>query len=187
MQPLLAAGGDEHPETPADGLVRGMWIGTFHALARRLLLTHRREAGFPDGFTVIDSDDQLRMIKRLAKDLGIDDSRWPARKCQWAINSWKEEGLRPDNIEPGRDARSRDLLELYGAYQSACERGAMVDFAELLLRAHELWLKNPELLAHYRNPLPQCSGRRIPGLQFDSVRLDSRPCRRSGPGNRGGR
>jgi len=148
---LLSAGMGENPGAGADGLIRGMWIGTFHAIARRLLLSHRREAGFPDGFTVIDSDDQLRMIKRLAKDLNVNDARWPARKCQRAINSWKEEGLRPDNIEPGRDARSRELLDLYGAYHSACERGAMVDFAELLLRAHELWLNNPDLLAHYRN------------------------------------
>jgi len=148
---LLSAGMGENPGAAADGLIRGMWIGTFHAIARRLLLSHRREAGFPDGFTVIDSDDQLRMIKRLAKDLNVNDARWPARKCQRAINSWKEEGLRPDNIEPGRDARSRELLDLYAAYHSACERGAMVDFAELLLRAHELWLNNPDLLAHYRN------------------------------------
>ena len=148
---LLAAGLRENPDSATDGLVRSMWIGTFHATARRLLLSHRREAGFPDGFTVIDSDDQLRMIKRLARELNIDDTRWPARKCQWAINNWKEEGLRPDNIEPGQDARSRELLELYSAYHSACERGAMVDFAELLLRAHELWLNNPDLLAHYRN------------------------------------
>ncbi len=150
---LLSAGmgEDAGPSAATGGLARGMWIGTFHATARRLLLSHRREAGFPDGFTVIDSDDQLRMIKRLAKDLQINDTRWPARKCQWAINSWKEEGLRPDNIEPGQDTRSRELLDLYSAYHSACERGAMVDFAELLLRAHELWLNNPDLLAHYRN------------------------------------
>ena len=128
-----------------------MWIGTFHALANRLLMTHRREAGFPDGFTIIDSADQLRMIKRLARELHVSETRWPAQKCQWAINSWKEEGSRPDNIQPGLDARSRDLLPLYEAYQSACERGGMVDFAELLLRAHELWLKHPQLLEHYRN------------------------------------
>ncbi|MCY3565487.1 MAG: UvrD-helicase domain-containing protein, partial [Gammaproteobacteria bacterium] len=151
VQALLAAGLGNNGNEVAAGLLRGMWIGTFHALARRLLMTHRQEAGFPDGFTVIDSDDQLRMIKRLARDMHIDESRWPARRCQWAINSWKEEGLRPDNIEPGHDARSRNVLELYGAYHDACERGGMVDFAELLLRAHELWLNNPQLLEHYRN------------------------------------
>ena len=151
VQALLAAGLGNNGNEVAAGHLRGMWIGTFHALARRLLMTHRQEAGFPDGFTVIDSDDQLRMIKRLARDMHIDESRWPARRCQWAINSWKEEGLRPDNIEPGHDARSRNVLELYGAYHDACERGGMVDFAELLLRAHELWLNNPQLLEHYRN------------------------------------
>lgn len=150
---LLAASMGERGEGVSSGLIRGMWIGTFHALARRLLLTHRQEAGFPDGFTVIDSDDQFRLIERLARDMNIDDSRWPPRKCQWAINSWKDEGLRPDNIEPGQDARSRDLLELYRAYHGACERGGMVDFAELLLRAHELWLNNPQLLAHYQSRL----------------------------------
>ena len=151
VEALLAAGLGGGGQEQAAGLVRGMWIGTFHALARRLLMTHQQEAGFPGGFTVIDSDDQLRMIKRLARDMHIDDSRWPARRCQWAINSWKEEGLRPDNIEPGQDARSRNVLELYAAYHDACERGGMVDFAELLLRAHELWLNNPQLLAHYQN------------------------------------
>ena len=150
VEALLAASLRERGEA-SGGLVRGMWIGTFHALARRLLLAHRQEAGFPNGFTVINSDDQLRMVRRLARDMNIDESRWPARRCQWAINSWKEEGLRPGNIEPGQDARSRDLLELYSAYHSACERGGMVDFAELLLRAHELWLNNPQLLAHYQN------------------------------------
>ncbi len=148
---LLEAGLGEKSGATAAGIVRGMWMGTFHALARRLLMTHRREAGFPDGFTIIDSDDQLRMIKRLAKEMGIDEARWPARRCQSAINNWKEEGLRPDNIEPGRDPRSRELLELYGAYHAACERGSMVDFAELLLRAHELWLNHPQLLQHYQN------------------------------------
>ncbi len=150
VETLLAKGLDDGGRAAA-GLSRGMWIGTFHALARRLLTMHRREAGFPDGFTVIDSDDQLRMIKRLSREAHIDESRWPARKCQSVINSWKEEGLRPDNIEPEQDARSRNLLALYETYQSACERGGMVDFAELLLRAHELWLKHPQLLAHYRN------------------------------------
>ena len=151
VEALLAAGLGENGENVAAGLLRGMWIGTFHALARRLLMMHQREAGFSDGFTIIDSDDQLRMIKRLAREMHIDEARWPARRCQWAINSWKEEGLRPNNIEAGQDERSRNVLELYEAYQSACERGGMADFAELLLRAHELWLNNPSLLAHYRN------------------------------------
>jgi len=150
-QPSRQESPDSGSDTVAGGLVRGMWIGTFHALARRLLLAHRREAGFPDGFTVIDSDDQLRMVKRISRDMKIDDARWPPRRCQWAINAWKEEGLRPGNIEPGQDGRPRELLELYETYQNSCERGAMVDFAELLLRAHELWLNHPGLLAHYQN------------------------------------
>ncbi len=148
---LLAMGHGEHPMEESGSLVGRMWIGTFHALARRLLLSHKQEAGFPEGFTVIDSDDQLRMIKRLSRDLNVNETSWPARTCQGVINAWKEEGRRPDGIEPGESKPSRELLPLYEAYQSACDRGAMVDFAELLLRAHELWLKNPQLLAHYRN------------------------------------
>ncbi|MCB1666130.1 MAG: DNA helicase II [Pseudomonadales bacterium] len=128
----------------------GMWVGTFHGLAHRLLRMHWREANLPENFHILDSDDQLRLIKRLCKNLGLDEERWPPRQCQWYINSQKDEGLRAAHIEHFGDDYSRRMIELYAAYEDACQRGGMVDFGEILLRAHELWLNNPQLLEHYQ-------------------------------------
>ncbi len=130
--------------------VSHLWIGTFHGLAHRLLRRHWREAGLPQNFQIIDSDDQLRLIKRLLKNLEIDDSRWVPREIQWFINAQKDEGLRPKHLDDEGDPNRRQMISLYEAYEEVCERGGLVDFAELLLRAHELWRDNPELLAHYR-------------------------------------
>jgi len=128
----------------------GMWVGTFHGLAHRLLRSHWQEAGLAEDFQILDSDDQLRLIKRVIRSLDIDEERWPARQCQWYINGQKDEGLRADNIEHFDDDYTRTMLELYKAYEEACERGGMIDFGEILLRAHELWLQNPQILEHYR-------------------------------------
>ncbi len=128
----------------------GMWVGTFHGLAHRLLRAHWQEAGLVEDFYILDSDDQLRLIKRLARSLQIDDDKWPPRQCQWWINSQKDEGLRANNIEEFDDDYTRTMLRLYRAYEEACERGGMIDFGEILLRAHELWLKNPQILSHYQ-------------------------------------
>ncbi|MDP2139580.1 MAG: DNA helicase II [Gammaproteobacteria bacterium] len=128
----------------------GMWVGTFHGLAHRLLRMHYREANLPENFHILDSDDQLRLIKRLCKNLGLDEERWPPRQCQWYINSQKDEGLRAKHIEHFGDEYTRNMLSLYTAYEDACQRGGMVDFGEILLRAHELWLNNPQILQHYQ-------------------------------------
>ena len=130
--------------------VSHLWIGTFHGLAHRLLRRHWQEAKLPQNFQIIDSDDQLRLIKRLLKNLEIDDSRWVPKEIQWFINAQKDEGLRPQHLDDERDPNRRQMIALYAAYEEICERGGLVDFAELLLRAHELWRDNPELLAHYR-------------------------------------
>jgi DNA helicase-2/ATP-dependent DNA helicase PcrA len=130
--------------------VSHLWIGTFHGLAHRLLRRHWQEAKLPQNFQIIDSDDQLRLIKRLLKNLEIDDSRWVPKEIQWFINAQKDEGLRPQHLDDDRDPNRRQMIALYAAYQEVCERGGLVDFAELLLRAHELWRDNPELLAHYQ-------------------------------------
>ncbi len=130
--------------------VSHLWIGTFHGLAHRLLRRHWREAGLPQNFQIIDSDDQLRLIKRLLKNLEIDDSRWVPREIQWFINAQKDEGLRPKHLDDEGDPNRRQTISLYKEYEAVCERGGLVDFAELLLRAHELWRDNPELLAHYQ-------------------------------------
>ena len=130
--------------------VNHLWIGTFHGLAHRLLRRHWQEAKLPQNFQIIDSDDQQRLIKRLLKNLEIDDSRWVPKEIQWFINAQKDEGLRPQHLDDERDPNRRQMISLYAAYEEVCERGGLVDFAELLLRAHELWRDNPELLAHYR-------------------------------------
>jgi DNA helicase II / ATP-dependent DNA helicase PcrA len=128
----------------------GMWVGTFHGLAHRLLRSHWQEAGLVQDFHILDSDDQLRLIKRLIRSQRIDEEKWPAKQCQWYINSQKDEGLRSNNIEHFEDDYTKTMLEVYKAYEEACERGGMIDFGEILLRAHELWLKNPQILAHYQ-------------------------------------
>ena len=130
--------------------VRHLWIGTFHGLAHRMLRRHWREAGLPQNFQIIDSDDQLRIIKRLFKSLEIDDSSWGPREVQYFINGQKDEGLRPKHLDDDGDVTLRQKIDLYKAYEEVCERGGLVDFAELLLRAHELWRDNAELLAHYQ-------------------------------------
>jgi DNA helicase-2/ATP-dependent DNA helicase PcrA len=130
---------------------QGMWVGTFHGLAHRLLKAHWQEAGLPQNFQILDADDQLRLVKRICRELDLDEGRWPPRQAQWYINAQKDEGLRAAHIEaPESDPYGYTMLRIYRAYEEACERGGMVDFAELLLRAHELWLKCPELLAHYQ-------------------------------------
>lgn len=128
----------------------GMWVGTFHGLAHRLLRAHSSEAGLPDDFHILDSDDQLRLIKRINRSLNIDEERWPARQCQWYINSQKDEGLRAAHIEHYDDDYTKVMLQIYTAYEEACNRGGMIDFGEILLRAHELWLRNPQILEHYQ-------------------------------------
>ncbi|MEE8426523.1 MAG: DNA helicase II [Woeseiaceae bacterium] len=130
--------------------VSHLWIGTFHGLAHRLLRRHWREAGLPQNFQIIDSDDQLRLIKRLLKGLEIDDSRWVPREIQYFINGQKDEGLRPKHLDDEGDPTRRQMIALYQSYEELCQRGGLVDFAELLLRAHELWRDNAELLAHYQ-------------------------------------
>jgi len=130
--------------------IGGMWVGTFHGLAHRLLRAHWQDAGLPQGFQILDSDDQFRLIKRILKSLDIDDARWPPRQVQWFINGNKDEGRRAQHLDDGGDPFQRQMIRIYQEYQAACERGGLVDFAELLLRAHELWRDRPDILHHYR-------------------------------------
>lgn len=129
---------------------RTMWIGTFHGLAHRLLRRHAKQAGLPETFQVMDSDDQLRVIKRLLKDMNLDDSRWPPRQVQWYINAQKDEGLRARPMPDSGDFYLRQMLAVYRAYEELCQRTGLVDFAELLLRAHELLRDNPAILDFYQ-------------------------------------
>jgi DNA helicase-2/ATP-dependent DNA helicase PcrA len=130
--------------------VGGMWVGTFHGIAHRLLRAHWREANLPEHFQIIDSDDQLRVIRRTLRSMNLDENEWPAKESQWFINARKDEGLRPQHIDDGGDLGTRTLIDAYKAYEEACQRAGLVDFAELLLRAHELWRDTPGLLRHYQ-------------------------------------
>ena len=127
-----------------------LWIGTFHGLAHRLLRLHWREAGLVQGFQILDAEDQQRLIKKLIKARDLDESRWVPREVQWFINSNKDEGRRPKRLKDNDDPTRRQFIQLYVDYEEACARNGVVDFAELLLRAYELWRDNTGLLAHYR-------------------------------------
>jgi len=129
---------------------RGMWVGTFHGLAHRLLRSHWKEADLPQAFQILDSDDQFRMIKRVLRALDLDEARWPPRQVQGFINARKDEGLRPQHVDAGSDPISTQLVRIYSAYEAACKRAGVVDFAELLLRSLELLRDNESLLQHYR-------------------------------------
>ena len=132
---------------------RPLWIGTFHGIAHRLLRMHWKEAGLPETFQILDSEDQLRLLRRIIRDEGMDEAQWPARQAQWFINARKDEGERPDRIEHLDHPVTAAWVHVYKLYQDYCNRGGLVDFAELLLRAHELWLEHPTLLDHYRRRL----------------------------------
>ena len=128
----------------------GLWIGTFHGIAHRLLRLHWREANLVQGFQILDSEDQQRLIKKVIRAQNLDEARWIPREVQWFINSNKDEGRRPKDLKDGNDPTRHQLIKLYTDYEVACSRAGVVDFAELLLRAYELWRDNAELLAHYR-------------------------------------
>lgn len=128
----------------------GMWIGTFHSIAHRLLRLHWQAANLPETFQIIDSEDQYRLIRRIMKNLNLDESSWPPKQAQWYINKQKDEGIRSRSIVESFDVFQQTMLKIYREYEKACEQNGLIDFAELLLRAHELWLNNPEILHHYR-------------------------------------
>ncbi len=135
--------------------IGGMWVGTFHGLGHRLLRAHWKDADLPQSFQILDSDDQQRMLKRLIRSMELDEAQWPAKQAQWYINAQKDEGLRAKHIQPGHDPYSQKMLEIYQAYEQACQRAGVVDFGEILLRSHELWLKRPDILANYQQRFQQ--------------------------------
>ena len=130
--------------------VQGMWVGTFHGLAHRLLRAHWQDANLPQNFQILDSDDQLRVVKRVMRNLNIDDSRWQPKQAQWFINAQKDEGLRAAFVPEQLDPYSKTMRAVYAGYEETCNNAGMVDFGELLLRAHELWLNKPQVLKHYQ-------------------------------------
>ncbi|MGQ0653283.1 MAG: UvrD-helicase domain-containing protein [Betaproteobacteria bacterium] len=127
---------------------RGIWMGTFHGLCNRMLRAHHRDAGLPQAFQILDSQDQLAAVKRLQKTLNVDEERFPPRETTWFINAQKEEGIRAGEVVV-TDPATKGLAGLYAAYDEQCQREGVVDFAELLLRSYELLKRNEILRAHY--------------------------------------
>ncbi|OIN14277.1 DNA helicase II [Oceanisphaera psychrotolerans] len=133
------------------GRLFGLWLGTFHGLAHRLLRAHHLDANLPQDFQILDSDDQLRLLRRILKGMNLDEKQWPPRQAAGFINARKDEGLRPKDIQVLNDPLQKTYQRIYQVYQDTCDRAGLVDFAELLLRAHELWLYKPHILAHYQD------------------------------------
>ena len=134
--------------------VRGMWVGTFHGLAHRLLRSHHELAGLPEGFQIIDSDDQYRLLRRLIRERGFDEQQWPPKQAQWWINARKDEGQRAQDVQGHGNPVIAGWQQIYQAYEEQCRLAGVVDFAELLLRAHELLRDNEALLQRYRQRFP---------------------------------
>ncbi len=132
------------------GSAAGMWNGTFHGICHRILRAHYLDAKLPDDFQIIDSDDQQRLLRRLIKAQNLDEKQWPARQVAWWINGKKDEGLRPQHIDSYHDPVTSTYLQLYKAYQDACDRAGLVDFAEILLRVQELLRENKFIREHYQ-------------------------------------
>jgi len=131
--------------------VRNMWVGTFHGIAHRMLRLHWKEARLQQNFQILDADDQQRLVKRVIRGLDLSEEQWPPKLVTGYINNQKEEGRRPEALQDQGDFAQRQLARIYTAYQQQCETNGLVDFAELLLRAHELCRDNPQIQAHYRN------------------------------------
>jgi DNA helicase II / ATP-dependent DNA helicase PcrA len=129
---------------------RGMWIGTFHGLCNRMLRAHHRDAGLPQLFQILDSADQLSVVKRLAKAQNLDDEKFPPRQLQYFVNNCKEHGLRAKDVEAGDEFTAR-MVAFYADYDAQCNKEGVVDFAELLLRSYELLARNLPLLTHYQD------------------------------------
>jgi len=128
----------------------GMWIGTFHGLSHKLLRMHWKESGLLESFQVIDSDDQLHLIRRIFKSLNINEERWEPKKAQNFINRKKDEGVRANQLLHPEGAYEQVMGEVYRAYEKLCIENGVVDFGELLIRSYELLNTNPELLTHYQ-------------------------------------
>lgn len=130
--------------------VSGLWVGTFHGLCHRLLRRHYKEANLPENFHIMDSDDQGRMIKKVIASLNLDLEQWPVKQAQSFINGRKDEGIRPQHVNTLQYGPTKTLVSIYSAYEQACRVAGVIDFAELLLRTHELLRDNAEILAHYQ-------------------------------------
>lgn len=128
---------------------RTLWIGTFHGLSHRILRAHFEEAGLPQTFQILDSDDQYRMIRRVIHALNLDEDRFPPKESQWFINGQKEEGKEPHQVQ-ARDFNDQTKIKIYQGYQEACLRAGVIDFADLLMKTYKLFHTHPKILAMYQ-------------------------------------
>lgn len=128
---------------------KSLWIGTFHGLSHRMLRAHWQEAGLPQSFQILDSDDQFRMIRRVIQAMNLDEDRYPPKEAQWFINAQKEECLEPHQVST-HDLAKQTLIKIYQLYQEACQRAGVIDFADLLFKTYQLLLTNDTLRTHYQ-------------------------------------
>ena len=134
-----------------EGPARAMWLGTFHGIAHRLLRMHWRDAGLPQNFQILDAEDQKRLVRRILREQDLDEQKWPVRQAVAFINDRKDDGQRAKDVPANNaDVYLATHAKVYAAYEEVCRQGGLVDFGELLLRSHELWLEREDLLAHYQ-------------------------------------
>ncbi len=126
-----------------------LWCGTFHGLSHRLLKRFNKEADLASGFTILDSDDQLRIIKRISKELNLDEAAWPSRQSQWQINAWKDDGLRSSKVKDNGDFFKETIKNIYKQYEEVCIQDNLLDFGELLLKSYEVIKKNGVVRSYF--------------------------------------
>ena len=146
-------------ETLLQAQIFDSWIGTFHGLSHKLLKRFHKEADLSSGFTILDSDDQLRIIKRISKEFNLDEATWPARQSQWQINSWKDEGIRSSKVNEDGDFYTETVNKIYKEYEETCNRDDLVDFGELILKSYEVIKKSPSVKTFFES-------------RFESVLID---------------
>lgn len=152
----------------------GMWVGTFHSIANRLLRSHYLDANLPQDFQIMDSEDQQRLLKRLLKLHNIDEKHFPPKQVAWYISTQKDKGKRPKDIEHHNDPNEKKLVQIYQIYQEACDRAGLLDFAELLIRAYELFRDKPPILQRYQQRFHQIlidEFQDTNNIQYDLIRL----------------
>ena len=133
--------------------VEGWWLGTFHALAARILRRHAETVGLKPNFTILDADDQVRLLKQVMEGRDIDDKKWPARMLLGVIQRWKDRGLTPEKVsdEEGGAMADGRLMPLYAAYQDRLRALNAADFGDLLLHNLTLFAQHPDILAGYQD------------------------------------
>ncbi|UQX80312.1 DNA helicase II [Mannheimia haemolytica] len=157
-----------------DNRLFGMWVGTFHSIANRLLRSHYLDADLPQDFQIMDTEDQQRLLKRLLKLHNIDEKHFPPKHVAWYINAQKDKGKRAKDIDHYNDPNEKKLVEIYQIYQDACDRAGLLDFAELLIRAYELFKTKSTILQRYQQRFQQIlidEFQDTNNIQYDLIRL----------------